>query len=72
MTYLNENYPQAKTASQLHFFTPLATDKVLALRAHERGYSDTRHCQNFSSDIQHWGQKMPDTRHSKFTTTLDT
>ncbi len=41
-------------------------------RAHERGYSDTRHCQNFSSDTRHWGQKMLDTRHSKFTPTLNT
>ncbi len=36
-------------------------------RAHERGYSDTRHCQNFRSDTRHCRQKMLDTRHSKFT-----
>ncbi len=30
-------------------------------RALERGYSDTRHCQKFSSDTRHWGKKMPDT-----------
>ena len=40
-------------------------------RAHERGYPNTRHCQNFSSHTRHWGQKMPDTRQSKFTPTLD-
>ena len=27
--------------------------------AHERGYSYTRHCQNFSSDTRHWGQNYP-------------
>ncbi len=49
----------------------LGTPKNTA-RAHKRGYSDTRHCQNFSSDTRHWGQKMPDTRLSKFTPTPDT
>ncbi len=44
----------------------------MSVRAHERGHSDTQYCQNFSSDTRHWGQKMLDTRHSKFTQTLDT
>ncbi len=34
---------------------------IVSSRAHERGYSDTRHCQNFSSDTRHSGKKMPDT-----------
>ncbi len=50
----------------------LFNSQTIIFRAHERGYSDTRYCQNFSPDTRHWGQIKPDTRHSKFTPPLDT
>ena len=31
-------------------------EKESNFRAHGRGYPNTRHCQNFSSDTRHWGQ----------------
>ena len=37
--------------------------KYYNMGAHERGYSDTRHCQICSSNTRHWRQKMLDTQY---------
>ena len=35
--------------------------QIVDFRAHERGYSDTRHCQKCLSDTRHSGKIKPDT-----------